>query len=157
MTLDLFAFAPRLGEDPSDAIERLETEDDVLAPDPAASARNHRLAAALRAELPGLREHRDRRSLSLVGDVLEIYLSIQYAVFTVDYARAPDRIQLAADAHAAARAITAGTGWPVFDASSERQLSAVAAAEDYRRAFEQALRAEDARPPSLLARVLGRV
>jgi hypothetical protein len=156
MTLDLYAFAPRPGEDVSDAIERLETEDDLRAPDAAARARNDRLAAALRATLPRMREHRAGRGLALVGELLELYLSAQYAVVTVDYARAQDRVALSAEAYRAARAITAETGWSVFDAHGEQPISPVADSEDYRRVFDAALRAEEAPRPSLLARLFGR-
>jgi len=46
---------------------------------------------ALRAAWPRLREHRGGRGLALVGELLEVYLSAQYAVVTVDYASAGPR------------------------------------------------------------------
>ncbi len=121
MSFDLYAFAPRFGEDPSDTIERLEMEDDLARrPDPAVIARNDRIIVALSAAHPAAREHRSARSSLLVDELLEIHLSRQYAVISVDYERAADRERLAADALYAARVITIATGWQVFDSSSER-------------------------------------
>jgi hypothetical protein len=140
MSFDLYAFAPRFGDDPSDTIEELEFEDDVARrPDPAALARNDRIVLALSAAHPAAREHRSKRSISLVDEVLEIYLSRQYAAISADYERACDRERLAADAHYAARVITIATGWQVFDASSERFVSPIADPTDYAGLFEAAL------------------
>ena len=89
MSLDLYAFAPRPGEDPGATIEALELEDDLSGrPDPVAAARNDRIIVALSAAHPAARELRSARSMSLVDDALEIYLSRQYAVISVDYQRA---------------------------------------------------------------------
>lgn len=156
MSFDFYVLPPRPGEDPGDAFERLECEDDLGDPDPAAEARNERLAAVLREAQPEMCEHQDKRSRSFVGDVLEIFLSAQYAELTVDYVRAEDRAALAAELHVAVRLITAETGWVVYDAQSQQVISPVADAEDYRRALNAALQAEERRPPSLLKRLLRR-
>jgi hypothetical protein len=118
MSLELYAFAPRPGEDPCATIEALEYEDDLAGrPDAAAAARNERIRIALSAAHPRAREHRTARSISLVDDTLEIYLSRSYAVISVDYGRACDHDRLAADVQHAAHVITIATGWrlvPVF-------------------------------------------
>jgi hypothetical protein len=120
MSLDLYVFAPRPGEDPSDTIEALELEDDLAArPDPVAAARNDRIIVALSAAHPAAREHRSARSISLVDDALEIYLSRQYAVISIDYRRARDHDRMAADVRHAAFVITTATGWEIFDTSRE--------------------------------------
>jgi hypothetical protein len=112
MSLDLYAFAPRPGEDPGATIEALELEDDLSGGlDPVAAARNDRIVVALSAAHPAARELRSARSISLVDDALEIYLSRQYAVISVDYRRARDPDRLAADVQHAAHVITTATGW----------------------------------------------
>jgi hypothetical protein len=127
MSFDLYLFTPRAGEDPLDTIERLEFEDDVARrPDPAAAARNDRILVALSAAHPAAREHRSARSVSLVDDVLEIYLSRQYAVISVDYERATDRDRVAADVNYALRVITIATGWQLFEGPSSTSSGAVA-------------------------------
>jgi hypothetical protein len=110
MSLDLYAFAPRPGEDPLDTIEALEFEDDLAGcPDAVAAARNDRIVVALSAAHPAAREYRSARSISLVGHGLEIYLSRQYAVISIELGRARER-----DVRHAAYVITAATGWQLF-------------------------------------------
>jgi hypothetical protein len=112
MSFDLYAFAPRPGEDPFDTIEELEYEDDVAGEcDAVAAARNERIMVALSAAHPAAREHRSARSVSLFDEALEIYLSRQYAVISVVYERARDHDRLAADVQHAAHVITTATGW----------------------------------------------
>jgi hypothetical protein len=129
--MDLYLFARRLGEDPADTYDDLESEDGDARKDPAARERNDRLLDALQARRPDMRRHRqgrtvafsivsEWRSVSLVGDLLEIYLSRQYAVITADYERAGDPDRLAADIQHAVHVITTATGWRPFDLSSDR-------------------------------------
>jgi hypothetical protein len=124
--MDLYLFARRLGEDPADTYDDLESEDGDARKDPAARERNDRLLDALQARRPDMRRHRqgrtvafsivsEWRSVSLVGDLLEIYLSRQYAVITADYERADDRAALRADVDDATSIIASVTGWQVFD------------------------------------------
>jgi hypothetical protein len=156
MSLDLHILAPRLGEEPADAFDRVEAEDDLAPADPAAVARDERLAAHIRALAPGLEEHRSRYGLSLVGDLLAVAFSRQYATVTVDPDLAEDRAALAGQALAACRAIAAATGWSVVNAQRWRLVSPVADAQDLLRELEEDLAAEQARPAGLLARLFGR-
>jgi len=114
MSLDLYAFNPRPGEHPLATIEALEFEDDLAGrPDADAAARNERILVALGAAHPCAREYRSARSISLVDGGLEIYLSRQYAVISIEPERTRDR-----DVQHAAYVITAATGWQLFGAWS---------------------------------------
>jgi hypothetical protein len=167
MSLDLYLFASRPGEDPADTFDDLENAADDAKDDPVARERNDRLLDALQARHPEMRRHRsgktvafsivsEWRSVSLVGELLSIYLSREYAAITVDYERAEDRAALAIDAYEAARVIASVTSWQVFDPASEALLSPLADANDYARIFDAALLEEESRPPGLLARIFGR-
>jgi hypothetical protein len=153
MSVDLYLFAPRLGEDPADTYDDIDNADGDAKADAAAEERNDRLLDALHARWPEKRRHRsgktvafsivsEWRSVSLVGELLAIYLSRQHAAITVDYELAEDRAAVAADAVEAARVLTSMTGWQVFDPSSEQLLSPLADATDYMRVLEAALREE---------------
>jgi hypothetical protein len=125
MSFDLYAFAPRPDEDPLDTIEALELEDDLAGqPGPAAADRNDRILVALSAAHPAAREYRSARSISLVDNGLEIYLSRQYAVISVDRERPADRERLAAEISYAAFVITTATGWQLFDTATPRRVRA---------------------------------
>jgi hypothetical protein len=115
MSLDLYAFAPRSGEDPLRTIELLEFEDDLAGRlDPAAAARNERILVALGAAHPCAREYRSARSISLVDGGLEIYLSRQYAVISIE----PERVSRR-DVQHAVYVITAATGWQLVNTDGD--------------------------------------
>ncbi len=139
MSYDVYLLPERPGEDPLDALERLEEDDS--APTAEDAARAQRIAAALRAAIPALEDNAGEAAAPgevhlLDPDGLDVSVYQHSAAVTIPYWDSLDTAALVRDLERVAAVVEDETGWRMYDPQQEAWMDPLRDVDGFRNAFD---------------------